>query len=79
VVPTISNYIQGLTVFGPEIISVMGDAYERALKSFPTPAPKCVREVIAARIIDMAKTGESDPRKLCDESLAALHVPNDNG
>jgi hypothetical protein len=71
--PTINDYIQVPAVFEPEIIAVMGDAYERALKSLPTSAPKSVREVIAARIMDLAKTGESDSRKLCDECLATLH------
>ena len=64
--PHITNYIQRPATFGPEAISAMGDAYERALKTFPTPPPQNVREVIATRIIRLAKTGERDPQKLCD-------------
>ena len=32
--PHITNYIQRPATFGPEAISAMGDAYERALKTF---------------------------------------------
>lgn len=72
--PNITNYIQRTAAFGPDAVSAMGDAYERALKTFPTPPPQNVREVIATRIIQLAKTGERDPEKLCDAGLAALNA-----
>lgn len=53
----------------------MSEAYERALKTFEISAPNNVKEVIASRIISTARTGERDPTKLCDESLAALDGP----
>jgi len=34
-----------------------------------------VRQVIAARIIGLARTGERDPHKLCEQSLADLDGP----
>jgi hypothetical protein len=74
-VPTINNYIQSREAFDPEAISVMGDAYERALKTAPTLASESVRQVIAARIIGLARTGERDPHKLCEQSLADLDGP----
>jgi hypothetical protein len=74
-VPTINNYIQSREAFDPEAISVMGDAYERALKTGPTLASESVRQVIAARIIGLARTGERDPHKLCEQSLADLDGP----
>jgi hypothetical protein len=74
-VPTINNYIQSREAFDPEAISVMGDAYERALRIAPTPASEGVRQVIAARIIDLARTGERDPHKLCERSLTDLDGP----
>jgi hypothetical protein len=50
----------------------MDDAYERVLRLFPALASESVRQVIAARIIGLARTGERDPRKLCEQSLADL-------
>ena len=70
--PTIIHHVQSPEAFDPEAISVMDDAYERALKIFPALAPESVRQVIAARIIGLARTGERDPRKLCEQSLADL-------
>ena len=32
-------------------------------------------EAIAARIIELARTGERDPEKLCDFAIAALKTP----
>ena len=70
----IIDYIRRPAVFDSEIVAAMGDAYERALASFDTEPAKAVREVIAGRIIDLAKKGERDPRALCEEALAALGV-----
>ena len=53
----------------------MGDAYERALKIFPALTSESVRQVIAARIIGLARTGERDPRKLCEQSLTDFDCP----
>ena len=73
--PTINNYIQSREAFDPEAISVMGDAYERALRIVPALASENVRQVIAARIIGLARTGERDPHKLCEQSLTNLDGP----
>ena len=70
--PNIINHVQSPEAFDPEAISVMDDAYERALRIFPALASESVRQVIAARIIGLARTGERDPRKLCEQSLADL-------
>ena len=72
--PIITNYINRLEVFEPEVISVMANAYELALQSFQTPVPKNIRERIAACIISLAKAGERDPRQLCEKALAARSV-----
>ena len=73
--PNINNFIQSREAFDPEAISVMGDAYERALRTAPTLASEDVRQVIAARIIGLAQTGERDPHKLCEQSLTDLDGP----
>ena len=73
--PTIINYIkQPAASFDPETLSAMGVAYESALRTFPTSAPKNVREEIATRIIDGARAGERDPEKLCQIALSTLRL-----
>jgi hypothetical protein len=37
--------------------------------------PSVVQEVIANRIIELAKTGERHPQVLCDRALEALGLP----
>jgi hypothetical protein len=72
--PTINNYIKHIAAFDPETIALMGAAYDKALKSFPTSPPKNVREVIAARIISGARHGERDAENLCEIALSALRM-----
>jgi len=72
--PAIVHYVKQPEAFDPETLSVMGAAYESALRAFPTSAPKDVREVIATRVIDGARAGERDPDKLCQIALSALRV-----
>jgi hypothetical protein len=60
--------------FGLETIRLMGLAFEMALASLrPTPDyADPVREVIARRIIELAKAGEREPERLCDGALKDL-------
>jgi hypothetical protein len=69
--PDIIHYIKQPGAFDPETLSVMGAAYESALKAFPVSALS-VREQIASRIIDGTRTGERDPDKLCQMALSTL-------
>jgi hypothetical protein len=39
------------------------------------PSDEVLSEAIAARIIELARTGERDPEKLCDFAIAALKTP----
>jgi hypothetical protein len=60
--------------FDPETIRLMGLAFEMALASFrsiPDYADP-IREVIARKIIELAKEGERDPERLCDGALRDL-------
>jgi hypothetical protein len=61
------------TAFDPETVKALCDAYDRACKS-PHDAgqPDIVNEVIAQRIISLAKQGERDPDKLCAGALVAV-------
>ena len=75
--PTIVHYIKHPAAFDPETLSVMGLAYESALRAFPTSTPKNVREDIATRIINGARAGERDPDKLCQIALSVLRLELD--
>lgn len=71
---TIISFFKG-TSFPPDVVAIMGDAYERACRSLhDTGQPDLVKEVIAKRIIKLANEGERDPRRLCEEALKALGV-----
>jgi hypothetical protein len=71
IVPFIKN-----TVFGPDAVAIMGDAFDLACAaSAQLGEPSVVQEVIANRIIELAKTGERHPQVLCDRALEALGLP----
>jgi hypothetical protein len=61
------------TAFDPEAVKLLSDAYDKARKSLhDTGQPHIVNEVIAQRIIALAKQGERDPDRLCKGALTAL-------
>ena len=71
---TILPYLEG-TSFPPEVVAILGDAYERARRSLhDTGQPDLVKEVIAKRIIHLAAQGELDPKKLSEQALAGLGI-----
>jgi hypothetical protein len=54
----------------PETIALLCAAYDKACKSLhDTGQPTLVNEIIAQRIIALAKQGERDPDKLCGGAL----------
>jgi hypothetical protein len=57
--------------FGPDGTRAMGAAFDKACRSLPGQ-PDIVKEVIAKRIIDLARAGDSDPDHLCDVALKLL-------
>ena len=62
--------------FDPETTHIMGRAFERACKDLhDVGQPAMVKDIIAKRIIAIAKTGERDPNQLCERALIALGVP----
>jgi len=62
--------------FGPEVTQMMGEAFDLACQSLhDSGQPKTVQEVLAQRIIDFARRGIRDPRKLCEEALRSLGLP----
>jgi hypothetical protein len=74
---TIHKYIPKELLFDPDTLSAMGDAYDRALRAFPTPPAQSVREVIATQIIFLARAGLRDPVQLCQEALAAYGLQSE--
>ena len=68
-------YLKGRE-FDAETIRVMGIALECARSALHVfPSDEVLSEAIAARIIELARTGERDPEKLCDFAIAALKTP----
>jgi hypothetical protein len=62
--------------FDAESIRVMGIALECARSALHVfPSDEVLSEAVAARIIELARTGEHDPEKLCDFAIAALKTP----
>ena len=64
--------------FGPEATAAMSEAFDAACKELrDTGQPEIVREVIAQRIIELAKTGELDPLRLREAALVGLKDKRD--
>jgi len=71
--PGIASHLNGGgAAFDSEIFAIMEDAYRRACNSIT--APLSVRKVIAEKILDLTKGGARDPRALCHETLASMHI-----
>jgi hypothetical protein len=64
--------LQG-AVFDPAATHVMGEAFDCACRSLRGIGQVgSVREIIAKRIIEVAREGERDPDRLCDYALHGL-------
>ena len=65
-----------VTVFAPELTSAMGDAYDKAVATLPdTDSELMVRELLAKRIIGLARRGECNPEHLCSSALSGFKKP----
>ena len=68
----IRHYLQGHR-FDPETARLLGVAFEMALVTLQHAdgpvAP--TRDAVAQKIIELAKAGERDPERLCDETMKA--------
>jgi hypothetical protein len=65
----IRSHLNGQT-FDPEMIRVMGLAYEIALVALRlTDRGDIANDVVAHKIIEHAQTGERDPERLCEAVL----------
>ena len=60
-------------VFEPETTQAMGVAFERACTELRlTDQSDPLSQLLADRIIELARTGERDPDALCAQALRAL-------
>jgi hypothetical protein len=72
---TILPFIRGSDgVFDPEDIMAMSMALDDICKELNLRENGSAKEVIAVRIIDLAKTGERDPMRLRDRVLHEAHM-----
>ena len=70
----IRPYLEGHK-FDAEITRVMGIAFETAVAALHGQGDvEPPRDTIARTIIDLAKTGERDPERLCEAALNAVPV-----
>lgn len=62
--------------FDPETIRVMGLAFEMALVALRLiDRGDLANDVLAQKIMDLAKAGERDPERLCDGVLKEFRDP----
>ena len=62
--------------FDPDVLKAMSAAYEKACVTIKTgPHADVAREIVAKRIIGLARQGYSDADKLCAEALKELGLP----
>jgi hypothetical protein len=62
--------------FEPDAILVLSAAYEDALRVLQlTDRQNPVREVVARKIIEVAQTGELNPKRIRERALIELDIP----
>jgi hypothetical protein len=65
----IRHYLKDADAFDPLDIRAMSTALEEVCKTLKLPDDSNVRQIIAARIIDLARLGERSPARLRDRVL----------
>jgi hypothetical protein len=67
------RFVQIGSVFDPEATRKLGNAFDAACALVGhTPQPTATWEAIAKNILEAAKQGERDPRRLREAGLAAV-------
>ncbi len=66
---TIRPFLDGEAVFDPKDIAAMSMALDDVCKALKLNGNVSVKEMIAGRIIDLARSGERSPTKLRDRIL----------
>ena len=59
--------------FPPEVIDAMSWAFDAVCERLAIPErAEAPREIVALRIVELARTGERDPKRLRDKALKVL-------
>jgi hypothetical protein len=64
----ISPFLEG-DAFGPDALQAMSTALEKVCRTLNIDHDQGAREVMAVRIIELARRGERDPERLRDRVL----------
>jgi hypothetical protein len=66
----IRRYLQDQSAFDPDAIKVMSGALEQACQALNVKGHLSERQIIAARIIDLARNGTIDAKALSERVIA---------
>ena len=73
VLPWLAAFPSQDVFFGPSTIHAMVTAFDKACRSLHDAGqPGIAREIVAKRILDLAREGDTDPDHLCEATLKAL-------
>jgi hypothetical protein len=62
-------------IFEPDLIEAIRLAFQRACEALQLRGtPDALTEIVATKIIELAKAGETDPERLCSKVLSGLSV-----
>ena len=75
---SLHRLIQG-TAFDPEIVELLSQAYEAAVKRVGKNQPVVVPETIAKRIIEIGGRGERNPKKIVEYAIRGVEPRPDAG
>jgi hypothetical protein len=70
----IRSYLEDHSAFDPEAIAAMSEALEAACTALKVDGALREREIIAARLIDLARNGLIDATALCDRVIAEVRA-----
>ena len=65
--------LPGRAAFDPKTIAAMATAVDEVCKARRVNDDKATREIIAMRVVELARQGEYDPHKLRDRLLQAVY------
>ena len=70
---SIIPFIRKRSVFDDELTKLMGEAFDAACRGLHDKGqPAIVQEVLAKRIINAARRGERDPKRLLEAALSVI-------
>lgn len=70
----IRHYLKDDAVFDPDAIEAMSDALERACQALNVKGELRDRQIIAVRIIDLARNGTVDAGALSDRAIREMEA-----